>query len=77
MEQYQIEKLDEFRERKVFSPFLFIIVNFDFIYTGKIMKHVLIKEQRYKIRYSYFDEWYYMSFWDDWKYEWEFVEFIK
>lgn len=49
MEQYQTEKLYEFRERKVFSPFLFIIVDGQFIYTGKIMKHVLIKERKYKI----------------------------
>lgn len=75
MEQYQTEKLDEFRERKVFSPFLFIIVDGDFIYTGKIMKHVQIKEQKYKIRFLYFDEgWFYRFYWGKWKEKWSFIK---
>lgn len=76
--QYQQIMLDEVREREIFSMFPLWVVNDLFVWTGKWFKHVRIKEQKYKVRYSIFDDgWSYMNYWGNWKYGWEFLEIVK
>jgi len=81
MEEYQIERIEEYRERKKLSVLPFIIVDgftSDFIWTGKWFKYVTIKEQRIKERYLEFDDgWSYTHYWGKWKYGWKFLKLIK
>ena len=77
----QKKKFKIYRERKVLSLFGFIIVNgkiTDFIKTGKWFSSVIIKEQKYRVRYLEFDEgWSYQWSWGKWYTEWIFKEIIK
>ncbi len=82
MGSFQRKLLEEFRTRKVFSFFPFIIVSgfkfkSDFIWTGKWFKFVEIKEQKTLERFSEFDGgWSYMHYWTDWKEKWKFISLI-
>ena len=78
MEDYQIEKFNKYRTRKIFSIFPFIIVNGfdnDFVWTGKWFKFVYIVEQKVRERYSYFDDgWSYQNFWGKWNENYKFIK---
>jgi hypothetical protein len=77
MESYQIEKIEEFRTKKVLSIFPFIIINGfdgDFHWTGKWFKYVEITQQKVRERYLKFDDgWSYQHYWSDWEYNWKFI----
>lgn len=76
-EQSQQFMLDEFRERTVFSLLPIIIVDDLFVWTGKWGKYVKIKEQKYKYRYTKFDDgWTYLPYWTEWKTGWQFVKIL-
>jgi len=78
--QYQIQKSDTYRIRKIFSLLGFIIVNGydnDFQWTGKWFKWIKIKEQKVKERYKDFDDgWSYQEYWKEWKENWKFIKII-
>jgi hypothetical protein len=90
MEDYQIEKLDESRERKRFSLFPFIIVNrldeeqysslfpfTGFEWTGKWFKFVIVREQKVRERYLQFDDgWSYKYYWGHWIENWKFIRIV-
>lgn len=84
-ETYQIEKIEEFRTRKVFSLFPFIIVNLfedspatTFLWTGKWLKFVEIQEQKARERYLEFDDgWSYQFYWTRWKERYKFIKLIN
>lgn len=68
MEDYQVKKLDEFRERKVLSFFPFIIAeDGNIIWTSKWFKYVTLKEQKVKERYYELDEFSCNYMWSDWE----------
>jgi hypothetical protein len=78
--EWQIEKTDETREKKILSTFGFIVTNGergDFIWTGKWFKFLTIKQRKERIRYTYFNEWNYQNCWGDWKDSWVFVKIVK
>jgi len=81
METYQLEKLNEYRTRKVLSLFSFIVVNgyeLDLIETGKWFSYVTIKEEKVRERYLQFDDgWTYQHYWSEWIENWKFVEIIN
>ena len=78
MEDYQIERTEEYRKRKIFSLFPFIIINgytSDFVWTGKWFKFVHITEQKVRERYTGFDDgWSYRTYWKKWKENWKFTK---
>lgn len=80
MKTHEVIKLDEFRIKRVYSLFPFIVVDgfdSDFIWTGKWFKWVSIKQQKIKERYAYFDDgWTYTYQWGNWNEAWKFVELI-
>ena len=77
-ETYQVQKLDEFRIRRIFSFFPFIIHGNNFVWTKKWFQWINIKEQKIKERYLGFDDgWTYQSYWKEWKENWEFVELVN
>lgn len=80
MEDFQREKTEELRIRKVLSLFGFIIVNgliTDFIGTGKWFKFVRVQEQKYLVRYAEFDDgWSYQWYWGRWHESWKFLKIM-
>ena len=77
-ENYQIERIEEYRHRKVFSFFSFIVVygvEIEFIWTGKWFKWINITEQKIKERWLKFDDgWSYEFYWSKWKDKWKFLK---
>lgn len=77
-ESYQIEKLGEFRTRRKFSFFPFIIVNgyeSGYAWTGKWFTFVEITEEKVKERYLEFDDgWSYQSYWTGWQEAYKFIK---
>lgn len=85
MENYQIEKMSEFRTRRVFSLVPFLFVNGlhleevkganGFVWTGKWFSFTEITEQRVRERYLEFnDGWSYQNYWGAWEETWKFVK---
>ena len=75
---YELISLDETRTRTIFSILPLTIVDQLFVWTGKWFSFVDICEQRYKIRYSHFDDGLsYQNYWGQWKEYWKFVKIIK
>ena len=81
MEEYKIEKIEEYRTTKKLSLFGFIIVNgfrSDFIWTNEWFKYVSVTEQKVKECYLEFDaEWSCQHYWTEWKESWKFVRLIS
>lgn len=77
-DEHQRVITEDYRNRKVFSLFAFIIVsgfNSDFIRTNRWFKFVEITEQKVFERYQYFDDgWSYMMYWGKWEENWKFVK---
>ncbi len=80
MEDYQQEKLEIYRNKRVLSVFPFIICRgfeSDFHWTGKWFKYVWIRQQKIRERYTDFDDgWNYQYYWKEWQEDWVFIEFI-
>jgi len=80
-EDYEIEKVNRYRIRLVFSLFPFIIINgfkSDFHWIGKWFKYITIREQLVKYRIKYFDDgWTYQYYWGGWKEKWQLIEIVK
>ena len=64
-DDYQIEPQNRFRIRRVFSIGIIVVNTIE--WTGKWFKFIEIEEEECLERYSYFDEWTYTFFWDEWK----------
>lgn len=75
---HQIEKINEYRVRKVLSLFPFILVNGygnGWKWTGKWFKFIEITEQKIKERYLEFDDgWSYQEYWTKWEENWIFIK---
>jgi hypothetical protein len=78
MEEYQIKRTGEFRVRKKFSFFPFIIVNSLPIWTNKWFQYVEIREEKILERFMDFnDGWSYQMYWKPWEQNWEFIALIR
>lgn len=76
------EYLNQFRERELWS-FLGIFISDDRPYFQSsvfsfLPKKIKIKEQRYRVRYEWFDDgWTFQSYWGKWNWYWEFNQILK
>jgi hypothetical protein len=79
-DSWQRQYLKEFRKRKKFSLFLFVIVNGvvgNFIWTGKWFKFITVLEQKIKDRYLDFDSGLtFQYYWKPWKENWVYIKIV-
>ena len=75
--RHQIKKTNKTRQRIIFSILPLTIISSIFVWTGEWLSFVVIQEEKIKIKYLEFDEYYCLSFWGEWQYQWEFVKIIK
>lgn len=77
MQDYEVKKVNEFRERKKYSFFPFIIAaDGDIIWTGKWFRYVTIREQKIMERFNELNQSSYNYVWSDWEENWVFVKII-
>ena len=74
------ELLNQFKTKDFWWILGFTIIDGEIIFFRSLFsflpKKHKVKLQRYRIRYEYFDEWYYSNVWENWNYRWQFKEKI-
>lgn len=75
MKDYQIRRLNKFRDIEVFSLF-FISFAGKFLITNKFFGKIKVRQQRIKFRYCYLNEFNYKVRWKKWQKKWETIKIL-
>lgn len=68
--EYQEIKTNRVRNVISFSFFFITFFGGEIYFTKEFCGFVIIRQERIKYRYSYFNEWFYQNEWMPWKYHW-------
>ena len=75
------EILNQFKTKDFWFWLGFTIIDGEILFFRSLFSFVSKKHevllQRYRIRYEYFDEWYYTNVFGNWDYRYEFKEIVK